>query len=185
MANGKRGDPDILLRHIGPVVSRAVAFAQLFHINDSGFEADGGTEVQNVPMAKFVFGVDAVDGHAGANHVEESVRMLEEAEAGGSMFFAESDAFFFERGASLVKAAELLFVEVWIFGERHHRALDADGLASSEIAHQRSGLMIRHADAADARVDTNVNGDGLLYFGEGGIRRSRGFWQRRLGEIRG
>jgi len=65
------------------------------------------TKIHDRRMAKFVFRVDAVNGHAGANHVEESFRMLEKTEAGGGVFFPSAMPSFPE-WRSLVKAAELL-----------------------------------------------------------------------------
>src|SRR5215472_15145148 len=56
-------------------------------------------------------------------------------------------------------------VEVGIFGEGHHGALDAYGFPRGEIADERSRLKIGHADAADAGVDANMERDGLLRFG--------------------
>src|SRR5438105_14651093 len=99
MANGNRGDPDVIFSHIGAVVAGAVPLAQFFHVNDACFEADGGTKVKNVGAAKLVFGVGAVNGHAGTDHVEESVGMLKETEAGGGMLFARGAAMCYERGA--------------------------------------------------------------------------------------
>ena len=171
MANGNRGDPDVIFSHIGAVVAGAVPLAQFFHVDDPGFEADGGTKVKNVGAAKLVFGVDAVNGHARADHVEESVGMQKETGAGSGMLFAQGDAFFFERGAGFAEATNLFFIEVGIFGEGHHGALDADGLAGGKIAHERSGLMIRHADAADPRVHANMEPNGLLCFGGDFVER--------------
>src|SRR5215510_9318297 len=96
--------------------------------------------------------------------------MLKEAEAGGGVFFAESDAFFFEYRAGFAEAPELLFVEVGILGKGHHGARDAHGFAGGEIAHERGSLMIRHADAADARVNENVERERLLHFGSDFVR---------------
>src|SRR5215467_5615000 len=96
MADWNGGDPDIVLGHVSAVVAGAVAFAESLRVNDAGLEADGGTQIKNVGVAKFVFGVDAVDGHAGANHIEESVGMLKKTETGGGVLFAESNAFFFK-----------------------------------------------------------------------------------------
>jgi len=116
-------------------------------------------------VPKFVFGVNAVNGHARAHHVEECLGMLEKTEAGSSVLSSKSDAFFFERSASFVEAAKLLFVEIGIFGKSHHRSMNADRLAAGKIANERRGVSIGHADAADAGVDADVEGDGLLRFG--------------------
>src|SRR5207248_524544 len=165
VADRNGGDPHVVLGHVRAVVAGAVPFAQFFGIDDASFEADGRAKIEDVGVTKFVFGIDAVDGHAGTNHVEERVGMLKEAEAGGGVLFAEGDGFFFECGAGFVEAPELLFVEVGIFGEGHHGALDADGFAGGEIAHERGGLVIRHADTADAGVDADVERDGLVACG--------------------
>src|SRR5438874_9605228 len=159
VADRNGGDPHVVLGHVRAVVAGALPFAQFFGIDDASFEADGRAKIEDVGVTKFVFGIDAVDGHAGTNHVEERVGMLKEAEAGGGVLFAEGDGFFFECGAGFVEAPELLFVEVGIFGEGHHGALDADGFAGGEIAHERGGLVIRHADTADAGVDADVERD--------------------------
>ena len=191
VADGNGGDPDVVFRHVGAVVAGAVALAELFDVNNAGFKTDGGTKVENIRVAKFIFGVNAVDGHSGANQVEKSVGVLEEAEAGGGVLFSKGDAFIFERRARFIEAAELLFVEVGIFGERHHGSLDADGFASGEIAHERSGLMIRHADAADAGVNTDMEGNGPLRFGgnfvesrtEGGVNHGKDVADHGVGEV--
>src|SRR5438552_15952835 len=91
--------------------------------------------------------------------------MLEKTEAGSSVLSSKSDAFFFKKSASFVEAAKLLFVETGVFGRSHHRSLNADGLAAGKIANERRGVTIGHADAADAGVDADVEGDGLLRFG--------------------
>ena len=60
---------------------------------------------------------------------------------------------------------KLLFVEIGVFGKSHHRSLDLDGLAGGEIANQWHGVSIRHANAANAGVNADVERDGLLRFG--------------------
>src|SRR5207248_7022385 len=97
--------------------------------------------------------------------------MLEKTEAGSSVLSSKSDAFFFERSASFVEAAKLLFVEIGVFGKSHHRSLNADRLAAGKIANERRGVTIGHADAADAGVDADVEGDGLLRFGGTVVQR--------------
>src|SRR5437879_12243758 len=91
--------------------------------------------------------------------------MLEKAKAGSGVLFSEGNAFVFERGASFVEAAKLLFVKIGILGEGHHRSLDLDGLAAGEIANERCDVLIGHADTANAGVNTDVEWDGLLRFG--------------------
>ncbi len=171
MTDGKRGHPDIVFGEVGAVVAGAVALAEFFHVDDAGFQTNSRAKIENAGMAKFVFGIDAVDGHAWPNHVEEGVRVLEEAEAGSGVLFAEDEAVFFERGAGFVEAAELLSVEIGIFGEGHHGALDVRRFAGSEIANQRSRLVVRDADTADASVDADVDGNGLLGFGGDFVER--------------
>jgi len=70
-----------------------------------------------------------------------------------------------------VEAAELLPVEVGVFGEGHHGSLDLDRLAAAEIANERSGQIVGHADAADAGVDADVEWNGFLGFGGDLIER--------------
>src|SRR5437667_8444429 len=98
--------------------------------------------------------------------------MLEKTEAGSSVLSSKSDAFFFERSASFVEAAKLLFVEIGIFGKSHHRSMNADRLAAGKIANERCGVTIGHADAADAGIDADVEGDGLLRFGGTLVQRA-------------
>ena len=64
-----------------------------------------------------------------------------------------------------MEAAELLLVEVGVFGEGHHSALNADGLAGSQITDERSCLVVGHADSADAGVNADMEGDAFLRFG--------------------
>jgi len=51
---------------------------------------------------------------------------------------------------------KLLGIELRILGERHHRAGDGDGAARGEIGDERPRLTKRDADAADSRVDADV-----------------------------
>ena len=177
VANGQRGHPDVFLGEVSAVVARAVAFAQFLHVDDTSLQANCSAELHNRHVAKFVFGVNAVDRHAWANHVEERIRMLEKTETGSGVLFAEGDAFLFERGADFVEAAKLLSVEVGVLGERHHRALDLGGLAASEIANQELGVLIGHADAADAGVNADVQRYRFLQFGGDLVQRGA---QRRV-----
>src|SRR5690348_10587129 len=103
--------------------------------------------------------------------------MLEKTEAGSGVLFPEGDAFLFKRSAGFVEATKLLFVEVGILGERHHRALDLNGLAAGEIANEGRGVSIGHANPADAGVNANVERDGLLRFGGDLVQRGA---QRRV-----
>ena len=82
--------------------------------------------------------------------------MLEETEAGSGVFSSECDALFFERSASFVEAAELLFVEVGILGEGHQRALDLNGLAAGKIANEGRSVSIGHADSTNTGVNADV-----------------------------
>ena len=56
-----------------------------------------------------------------------------------------------------LEAPQLLAVELEVLGERHHHALDPHALAAGEVADERVGLAVRHADAADAGVDADVD----------------------------
>src|SRR6266446_10432452 len=103
--------------------------------------------------------------------------MLEKSEAGSGVLFPESDAVLFESGACFVEAAKLLFVEVGILGKGHHRALNACGLARSQIANEGRSVSIRHADAADASVNADVKWYGLLRLGRDFVQRGS---QRRV-----
>src|SRR5260370_29471257 len=165
VAYGQRGYPDIVLRDVGAVVASAVAFAQFFHVDDASLQADRRAEIHDRGAAKFVFGIDAVNRHARAHHIQERVGMLEKTEAGSGVFFAEGDAFFFEESAGFVEAAKLLFVERWGLDKGHHRPLDLDRFAAGAIANERRGHVVGHTHAADAGVDTDVERNGFLRFG--------------------
>src|SRR4029077_11696991 len=110
VAYGQGGHPDFVFGDVCAVVAGAVALAEFLHVDHASFEAEGRAKIHYAGVAQFVFGIDAVDGHAGADHIEESVGMLEEREAGGGVFFAENDAFLFERAARLLEAADLFLV---------------------------------------------------------------------------
>src|SRR3712207_1478740 len=58
-----------------------------------------------------------------------------------------------------VEAPQLLAIELLILGERHHRAVDDDGAARREIAHERRRLAKRHADPSEAGVDADMHLD--------------------------
>ena len=70
---------------------------------------------------------------------------------------AERDGFRLHLGGQDLEALRLFAIKRRIFREGHHRARDGDALARGEIANQRVRLSERHADAADAGIDADVN----------------------------
>ena len=83
--------------------------------------------------------------------------MLEERVARRGVAPAERDAARGELAGERVEALELLLIERLILGEGHHHAGEADVLARGQIADERRGLGVGHADAADAGVDADVD----------------------------
>ena len=69
VAEGERGDPDVVLGQVSAVVAGAVSFLKFFDVDDTSLEADRWAKIENPRLAKFIFGIDAEDGHAGADHV--------------------------------------------------------------------------------------------------------------------
>ncbi len=65
-----------------------------------------------------------------------------------------------KRPAESLEAAELLSVELRVFRERHHHALDPQGTAKGQIANERGRRLVRDTDPADPRVHAHVQREG-------------------------
>src|SRR5258708_35221886 len=97
MAHRNGRHPSVLTGHVSAFIAGTLSFAELLYVGYTGSQRHGGTQIEDPRAAALRFGIDAVDGHAGAHHIEEGFSALKKPKAGAGVRAAQSDSLLFQR----------------------------------------------------------------------------------------
>ena len=123
-ADGQRREPDRPLGAVRALVSGAVARLELLHVSHPRPQTDCRPQVHRSRRAERRLGVDPEYRHPRADHVQKALGMLEQREARRGVAPPDVDSPVLQLGRERDESPELLAVERFVFGERHHRAGD-------------------------------------------------------------